>query len=546
MRASARWAIITVTLIIATSVLVGSIFGERSLGSSEEAVVSRAARVVLTAMEWLPSERTADEMVYDGVDGMLETLDPHSNFLRPSSFKKMRERQEGSFFGVGIIISRRVGQVTVIAPIDGTPAAGKGLRAGDVISAVDNTETESLSLDEVVELVRGPEGSEVTLTIARPGFSEPLEVTIERARIPTNSVRFAFMLRPGVGYIRLSDFSNTSEREVRQAITQLTAAGMERLLFDLRDNPGGTLDAAVGVSDLFLNEGQLIVSTRGRTPDSVTTIEAPGKDGGFAGPLVILVNPGSASASEIVAGAVQDHDRGLIVGEVTWGKGLVQTVYTVRDAGLALTTARYYTPSGRCIQRDYESFIDYITHRNAEDETEGSDDTYSTDAGRTVSGGGGIAPDLTVPAQELPEAAVRLYSRSAYFRFAVRIAQDIAEENRSEWARQLRFDEALLERFWAFIESEELLDPEDLNAARTDEEVIDAASRAVRVEALNLAVDLEAGYRLAIEGDHQVREALQAMSEADALWEAWGEDQGLDLTELAPVPHDIVEQALIQ
>jgi carboxyl-terminal processing protease len=546
MSKTARWALIVITLTLAMSVVAGSIFGERSLGSSEEEVVSRAARVVLTAIEWLPDERSSDELVYDGIDGMLETLDPHSNFLRPSSFKKMRERQEGSFFGVGIIISRRAGQVTVIAPIDGTPAAGKGLRAGDVISAVDGTETEDLSLDEVVELVRGPEGTDVTLTIARPGFSEPLEVTIERARIPTNSVRYAFMLRPGVGYVRLSDFSNTSEREVRQAIAELTDQGMERLVFDLRDNPGGTLDAAVGVSDLFLNEGQLIVSTRGRTPDSVTTIEAPGNGNGFNGPLVILVNAGSASASEIVAGAVQDHDRGLIIGEVTWGKGLVQTVYTVRDAGLALTTARYYTPAGRCIQRDYESFIDYITHRGTSDGEGSPDSTYTTDAGRTVTGGGGIAPDLDVPAEEIPEAAVRLYSRSAYFRFAVQIAQKIAEESRPEWARQLTMNDALLERFWSFVESEELLDPEDLVAARTNDAVVEAVGRALRVEALNLAIDLEAGYRLAIEGDLQVREALQSMPQADALWEAWRDDQGLDLAELPPIPKDIVEQALVQ
>ena len=539
-----RTAIIVATAVLVTGVLVGSLFGERSLGSTEEEVVSRAARVVLTAMEWLPEERSNDELVYDGIDGMLETLDPHSSFLRPSSFKKMRERQEGSFFGVGIIISLRAGQVTVISPIDGTPAASKGLRAGDVISAVDGTETENLSLDEVVELVRGPEGSTVSMTIARPGFSEPLEISIERARIPTNPVRFAFMLRPGIGYIRLSDFSNTSEREVRNAIKELLAQGMERLVFDLRDNPGGTLDAAVGVSDLFLNEGQLIVSTRGRTPDSVSTIEAPGRGDGFDGPLVVMVNAGSASASEIVAGAVQDHDRGLIVGDVTWGKGLVQTVYSVRDAGLALTTARYYTPSGRCIQRDYGSFIDYITHRGGAEQEEPS--SFSTDAGRDVTGGGGITPDRVITADELPEQAVRLYSRSAYFRFAVHIAQDIAEESRPTWARELVVDPAMMERFWTFVENEELLDEDNLAAARGDEEVADTAQRAIRVEALNLAVNLEAGYRLAIEGDQQILGSLHAMGEADALWEAWGEDQGLNLAELTPLPEDLREQALVQ
>jgi len=355
--------VVTITVLLAGSA-TGALFGERSIPDSETSVVMRASRIVDGLLEWLPDETAPDDVIYDGIHGMLEVLDPHSNYLDPRSFQQMRARQEGSFFGIGIIIARRDGKVTVIAPMAGTPAAQKGLRAGDVIAAVGGDRTEDLTLDEVVDRVRGPEGSNVLLTIERPGLQESFDVEITRTRIPQDSVRFAFMLRPGTGYIRLSEFTSTSVREVGDAMSGLREQGMTDLIFDLRNTPGGQLDAATGIANSFLREGQLIVSTRGRTPDSVSTLNAPGRGRPFEGPLVVLVNEGSASASEIVAGAVQDHDRGLVVGETTWGKGLVQTVFTVRDTGLALTTARYYTPSGRCIQRDYDSFIDYVTHRN--------------------------------------------------------------------------------------------------------------------------------------------------------------------------------------
>jgi carboxyl-terminal processing protease len=390
----------------------------------------RASRIVDGLLEWLPDETAPDDVIYDGIHGMLEVLDPHSNYLDPRSFQQMRTRQEGSFFGIGIIIARRDGNVTVIAPMAGRrpprrPARRRRHRA------VGGEPTEELNLDEVVDRVRGPEGSTVLLTIERPGLGEPFEVEITRARIPQDSVRFAFMLRPGTGYIRLSEFTSTSVREVGDAMNALRDQGMTDLVFDLRNNPGGQLDSAVGIANFFLREGQLIVSTRGRTPDSVSVLTAPGRGRPFEGPLVVLVNEGSASASEIVAGAVQDHDRGLVVGETTWGKGLVQTVFTVRDTGLALTTARYYTPSGRSIQRDYDSFIDYVTHRNGA--AEEPDNTFETDAGRSVLGGGGIAPDVEVIGRPFSEELVLLYGDTAFFRFAIQLLQDVPESEKADF-----------------------------------------------------------------------------------------------------------------
>ncbi len=513
-----RWSfVLVVAAVLFSGAFAGMLFGERSIPEGEERVVLRASRIVGNLMEWLPEEVPPSDIVYDGIGGMLETLDPHSSFLDPRTFEKMRARQEGSFFGVGIIISRRDGKVTVIAPIAGTPAAAKRLRAGDVISAVGGESTEEMDLDDVVDLVRGPEGSTVALTIVRPGMKDPLEVEITRARIPTNSVRFAFMIQPGVGYIRQTEFTNTSVGEVREAIDRLDELGMKRLVFDLRDNPGGPLEAAVGVSDTFLRKGQLIVSTRGRTSESYATFTAPGHGTRFEGPLVVLVNGGSASASEIVAGAVQDHDRGILVGEVTWGKGLVQTVYTVRDAGLALTTARYYTPSGRCIQRDYESFIDYITHRNGTSSESTVADTFTTDAGRTVLGGGGVTPDFVVEARLFSEDVARLFGQSTFFRFAIELLKDVQEADQAVYAAGFKTSPEVLERFFAFVSVQEILDAEGIERIRQDQQALTDVQRNLEAEVLNATLGLEAGYLVTIGGDNQIDEALQRLDEAAAL-----------------------------
>jgi carboxyl-terminal processing protease len=493
------------------------LFGERSIPEEEKELLVRASKVVNLLLEWLPTEEDPADIVYDGISGMLEVLDPHSNYLDPRTFHKMRSRQEGSFFGVGIIISRRDGKITVIAPMAGTPAAAVGLRAGDVISAVGDKSTEDLSLDDVVDLVRGPEGTSVQLTIARPGLNDEFTVEIIRTRIPQTTVRYAFMARPEVGYIRLSEFSQSSEREVRDAIDRLEVEGMRYLILDLRNNPGGSLDAAIGVSDTFLAKGNLIVTTRGRTPASKSTLTAPGRGELFKGPVVVLVNEGSASASEIVAGAIQDHDRGLVIGEVTWGKGLVQTVFSVRDTGLALTTARYYTPSGRSIQRDYGSYIDYITHRNGAN----GDDVFETDSGRTVLGGGGITPDVVVEARTLSENLARLYGRSAFFRFAIELLKDVPEDEQQSVARSFTPDKRVLDRFWNWIEEQEILSAEDIDELRESEQDVSDVALGITVEVKNTTLGLDEGYRVALDSDDQFLAALDHLDEAMDFWVSW-------------------------
>ena len=259
---------------------------------------------------------------------------------------------------------------------------------------------------------------------------------------------------------------------MQEAIDGPTEQGMKRLVFDLRDNPGGPLEAAVGVSDTFLRKGQLIVSTRGRTADSEATFRAPGAGRRFEGPLVILVNGGSASASEIVAGAVQDHDRGLLVGDVTWGKGLVQTVYTVRDAGLALTTARYYTPSGRCIQRDYESFIDYITHRNGTSSESTRRPTPSPPTPVARCSAAAASPPIRGHARLCSDDVARLFGQSAFFRFAVDLLKEVAEADQNAYATAFKVTPEALDRFLGFVADDKMLTADGLEGSRHDEQAL--------------------------------------------------------------------------
>ncbi|HYU25808.1 MAG TPA: S41 family peptidase, partial [Thermoanaerobaculia bacterium] len=430
LRKTEKWTFsLTLVAAIAGATLFGGFYGNRLFGSPIQSEVSKRFKeytdLLGAVTQWAPEETGSDKFVYSSIDGMLRTLDPHTSFLEPKEYADMQDRQKGSFYGLGILVTKRNDQVTVITPLEGTPAARLGIRAGDVISEVEGVATDELSLDEVVKRLKGPKGTTVHIKIMRVGMKEPIPLSIVRAAIPTNSISNVLMLKPGVGYIRIKDFTATTVRELDEAIDKLKAQGMQKLVLDLRQNPGGLLDAAVGVADHFLDKGQMIVYTKGRTPDSAQDYLAPGKHQKLDQPLVVLVNRGSASASEIVSGAIQDHDRGLVIGETSWGKGLVQSVYTLQyGAGLALTTSKYFTPSGRNIQRDYSSFYDYYVA----DETEEGQATevplkdrkvFHTDTGRTVYGGGGITPDVFVKPAPLTRTTQILEVRSAIFNYGV-------------------------------------------------------------------------------------------------------------------------------
>src|SRR5579862_3714926 len=337
-----------------------------------------------------------DKAIYNGaIPGMLHVLDPHSNFFDPKSYSLLREDQRGKYYGVGMTVGPRNNKVIVIAPFVGTPAYRAGIHPGDVIIAVDGKPTDNMSTAEVADMLKGPKGTTVRITVLREGSDKPLEFSIVRDEIPRYSVDLHFLIRPGIGYMHVSGFNETTEHEVGQALDEM--GDIKGLILDLRQNPGGLLSEGVGVADQFLQKGQVIVSHHGRSsPEKVyrATHGNAGKDY----PIVVLVNRGTASAAEIVAGAIQDHDRGLIAGETTFGKGLVQTVYPLSEnTGLALTTAKYYTPSGRLIQRDYNgvSLYDYYYDRE-NDSNPGNREVKLTDSGRTVYGGGGITPDVKI------------------------------------------------------------------------------------------------------------------------------------------------------
>ena len=368
----------------------------------------------------------ADKAIYNGaIPGMLHVLDPHSNFFDPKSYSLMREEQSGKYYGVGMQIAPRNNKIIVVAPFAGTPAYKAGLRPGDVIIAVDGKGTDNLGVSDVADMLKGPKGTNVHISILRESTDKPLEFNVVRDEIPRNSVDLKFLVRPGIGYMHVSAFNETTEQEVEDALQQF--GELKGLILDLRGNPGGLLNEGVGVADKFLKKGQVIVSHRGRSsPEKM--YKASHGNAGKDYPLVVLVNRGTASAAEIVSGAIQDHDRGLIVGEVTFGKGLVQTVYPLSEnTGLALTTAKYYTPSGRLIQRDYTgvSLYDYYYNREQEENPSNNANTTSkevklTDSGRTMFGGGGITPDVNIPPVKSNHFQDTLLQHYAFFNFAKR------------------------------------------------------------------------------------------------------------------------------
>jgi carboxyl-terminal processing protease len=348
--------------------------------------------------------------LYDkAIDGMLgELRDPYTSLLRPSEYEALRVQTQGDYGGVGAQISRRGDWLTVIAPMPETPAERAGMRAGDQITEIAGESTAGWSTGDAVARLRGPAGTPVHLRLRRPGVDRPIEVHLVREEIRIRAVPSAFMMDDGVGYVELNAFTPTSTSELRSALDRLTAAGAHGVILDLRRNPGGLLEQGIAVADVFLGEGQLIAETRGRAPGQSQRASARGRDAYPDLAVVVLVGPGSASAAEIVAGALQDHDRALVMGRTSWGKGLVQALYPLpNNHWLKMTTARWYTPSGRSIEPRFLSAGERIAALSGE--PEGDEPTraaataearpeYRTAAGRLVYGGGGIHPDLVVEA----------------------------------------------------------------------------------------------------------------------------------------------------
>jgi carboxyl-terminal processing protease len=357
-------------------------------------------------------ETDRDDLYRMAIDGMLDELgDPHSVFMTPEDYEGLRMQTEGEYGGLGIEIDVRDGWLTVISPLPNSPAERVGLQAGDRIIRVEGESTRGWTTDKAVSVLRGPNGSEVGIEVSRLGIDEPIPFDITRGDITLTAVPAAYMLKDDVGYVELTVFSETATDSLRHAIDRLQEQGATSLVLDMRRNTGGLLDQGIAVADLFLDRRQLVLEMRGRTPDQNNVYRASRGDNFPDLQLAVLVGPRSASAAEIVAGALQDHDRAVLIGETSFGKGSVQTLYELPGRNiLKLTTARWYTPSGRSIQKPYgigassvvmqgeDGDVEIVPDdaRDAAGKEEDDVPVYRTDAGREVLGGGGITPDLVV------------------------------------------------------------------------------------------------------------------------------------------------------
>ncbi len=354
-----------------------------------------------------------EDLIMGAVEGLVGSLDLHSQLLDQRRHKRLMEQTRGEFGGIGIEISMRDDSLTVLSPIPGTPAQRVGLQSGDRIVKIEHEWTDGMTLEDAVKRLKGKPGTVVNIWVGRIGVDEHIHFEITRAIIRIESLQGKFMLAPDVGYIRLGVFSDKSGQEMAESVVELQKLGMKKLIFDLRDNPGGLLSRAVDVADIFLEPGEMIVSTRGRISSSNQVFKARRPPLWNGGAVVTMISGGSASASEIVSGALQDHDKSVIMGTTSYGKGSVQTIIDLRDSyALKLTTAKYYTPSGRCIHSDRRAGEDHQALLTAEDTAQ----VFFTDSGRRVRGGGGITPDLVTPPDSLTEAERKIFRQTGKFR----------------------------------------------------------------------------------------------------------------------------------
>lgn len=519
-----RRAFFSVTLFLATCAVLGTVINQKvAAQSATDESTLRDSLHTFTGVysvveqnyaEKLNAEKT-DKAIYDGaIPGMLHVLDPHSNFYDPKAFAQMREDQHGKYYGVGMQIQPQPDptakggtKIVVLSPFEGTPSYKAGIRPGDVIVSIDGKSTEGMDSAAVASLLKGPKGTHVSVTMTREGSAKPLVFDLIRDEIPRNSVDLAFLVRPGVGYIHVTNFMETTSREVGDALEKF--GDITGLVIDLRGNPGGLLNEAVNMSDKFLQKGQIVVSQRGRAfPDQVYRA-AHGSETKY--PIIVLVNRNTASAAEIVSGALQDHDRALIVGETTFGKGLVQTVFQITEnTGLALTTYHYYTPSGRLIQRSYDhvSLYDYYYVRDAAGQPKDKSnlEVKLTDSGRTVYGGGGITPDQKIDALKSNHFQDTLIQHYIFFNFSKHYLATHTVP------KDFAVDDAVMQQFKDFLKSQSV-EYTDTDIAGVN----DWIKTSIKSELFTSQFGQLEGLKIRAEWDPQISKALTFLPEAQAL-----------------------------
>jgi carboxyl-terminal processing protease len=560
---STKFGIVAAAIILSAALAggIGDIFGgsrHRSLAPQESTrtAASTADQIegdydaaIQTVAANYAGEVDYEKATQASIQGMLSALDPHSMFFSHAEFNKLKEDQDSRFVGIGVTILRHRDGVYVQSAVGGTPAARAGLRYGDRIVEVDGRDARDWSSEEVSKNVRGERGLAVRLKIERAGAPAPLYFTIVRDAVPLPSISNHFMIRPGVGYVGLTrGFQHTTGDELRDAISDLKSQGMRQLVLDLRGNPGGLLNQAIEVASEFLPRGYTIVSVRGRGYSESVVHKSKGTDAEDF-PLVVLINRNSASASEIVAGAIQDHGRGLIVGETSFGKALVQQVFQLPfGTGLTLTTAKYYTPYGRSIQRDYSngSLYDYYV-RHDEDASGTQTPTtpappgqqpaatptphppsgpaFKTAAGRIFYGGGGITPDIEVKPLAATPLRGRIVEAAFYFTRELITGQlpgleayrvEKPETGRAPRPTDFPVTDRVVEAFRSFVQRDPTL---GVQPAQIDAEM-DFVKLRIRDELITAAFSSDAGNRVLLESDPQTLRALEALPDAKRLAES--------------------------
>ncbi len=519
-RYGSQRGIILLAVVLGASALLGGLYGPTvratTDGSSNlQDSVKNFTNVLAVVQQNYADKVDVEKAIYDGaIPGMLHVLDPHSNFFDPQQYSQFREEQEGRYYGVGMTIAQRQNQTIVVAPFVGTPAFKAGIRPLDVILKVDGKSCAGLTSTQIADMLKGPKGTTVHITLGREGYPKPIEVTVIRAEIPRPGVEYYTMLKPGLGYIHVSTFNETTDADLQAAMKALDYPKLNGLILDLRDNGGGLLSQAVGMGDMFLDKGELIVSHHGRSSPPHPYYATDGNHGVDV-PLIVLVNNNTASASEIVSGAIQDHDRGLIVGETTFGKGLVQTQFPLsNDTALLLTTARYYTPSGRLIQRDYSNTTLWDYHYNPQPPKQ--PEVKLTDSGRQVYGGGGITPDVKVAAPKLNDFEQLLVARGIFYPFPQSVG-DFAEYylgTRPDVTKNFVVDSTVMNDFTKFLNKEHI----DYTAADIQNN-LPWLKWEIKREVFTSVFGLDAGYKVELENDPQLDKAETLVPEARALYQ---------------------------
>jgi len=519
-----RKRLVAVSSLLAALLLTAGVPGRAQVpaDSTTYSSIERFIQILTQVRDHYVETVGSDKLMDSAIRGMLQTLDPYSQYLDKDDAQRLQTTTTGEYDGVGLTISARDGWITVVSPIEGSPAWRAGIKGGDRIIQIDGVSTQGFSMDDASQKMRGQRGTSVVLTMFREGRDKPVDFTIQRDAIQLKSVPYAGMLSNGVGYIRLSSFSERSREEIDAALAKVEQQNPKGLILDLRYNPGGLLSQAVQISEEFAPRGKKIVYTRGRdmaqNKDYYSSADQPHS----RYPLVVLVNQYTASASEIVSGAVQDLDLGLVAGQTTYGKGLVQTVMpltrSVRGPKLKLTTAKYYTPSGRCIQKDEQLKNGALA---ADDDDDDSDTPalpdsmkqnkpkpeYHTEMGRVVFGGGGITPDVELDEVKYPRLVEDIESKQLFFKYAVKYAS-----KHPQAPAKYAITPGMREDFLSLLKSEKFdYDPDSLQAAQR---FVDTGLR--RELARRYVGDQEA-YRVVIEDDEQVRSAAALFDKAPTL-----------------------------